>query len=347
MRHRMTGWVALLLCALLVAACGSGTSQTTRSTTPPFATPTPLPSAGTISATFSGLWRPSSDPAAYTSIAVDNTTVWVWNPDSGKLTRIDPTTNTIVATLVVGENGCDDEGCGDVVIGQGAVWVLADNLGTISRIDPQTNRIVATIHFPPKDNSLVFVTPGAVWVTNRALRTISRIDPQTNTVVATLTNQPGPNGVSFGAGSLWMCYVHGQPDGLIRLDPTTMQVQARIDVTAQQGLGCYWVTVLDQVIWVAATLDPDGRTLVFERIDPATNQVRATTPVPGNFVLGVAADAQGAWALDVQGLIRFDPHSAQVIGRLAMTGGGGIAVGAGSVWVAKSDGTLLRITPAP
>jgi DNA-binding beta-propeller fold protein YncE len=318
--------VALLLCALLVVACGSGTSQTTRPTTPSYTTPTPLPSAGTVSATISGLGSPSNEPLADMEIAVDATAVWVYNPNSdGGLLRIDPTTNTLVATIDVGKNGCDDEGCGNVASGQGAVWIFVDATGTLSRIDQETNGIVATIPLLPNQASRVFVTPGGVWVTNPSANTVSRIGPQTNKVVATLTNQPEVIEVSCGSGSLWVCDFKAFPAGLTRLDPTTMQVQAQIDVTAKQGLGCYRVTALDQAIWVAASSDFAGRTILLERLDPATNQVRATVPVQRDVVIGFAADAQGVWALDVQGLLRVDPQSAQVIGSLAITGGAEIA----------------------
>jgi hypothetical protein len=60
-----------------------------------------------------------------------------------------------------------------------------------------------------------------------------------------------------------------------------------------------------------------------------------------------AADAHGVWVYGPDMLYRIDPNTNRVVGKLAMTGGAGVALGAGSVWIANgSDGTLLRITPA-
>jgi YVTN family beta-propeller protein len=100
MRHRWMRWVVLLLCVLAFAACGSSTSQTGgqgATTVPPPATP--LPSAGTVSATISGL-GPNS---LYDQVlAADDTAVWVHNGGAGTLVRVDPKTNAVVATIPVG-----------------------------------------------------------------------------------------------------------------------------------------------------------------------------------------------------------------------------------------------------
>jgi len=170
---------------------------------------------------------------------------------------------------------------------------------------------------------------------------VYRIDPQTNKIVATLINQPGTDGVAFANGSLWLCEAHRYPDGLVRLNPTTYQVQASVDVS-DQGLECIGMVALDRVIWVTPS---DGTTMVLERIDPATNQGRVI-PLPWTNGFAFAADAQGEWVLDAgAGLFRLAPQSGQVVGALALSEGIGLTLGAGSVWVAKDDGTLLRITP--
>jgi YVTN family beta-propeller protein len=324
-----------LLCVLLLAACGS---SATTGNSHPHSTPTPSqPSVGTVSATIPGLGT-LSDPYSF-AIAADDTAVWVYNGESGKVIRVDPKTNQVVATIAVGQGCIRGVMCGYVAIGQGAVWVTSGSAGTVTRIDPQTNQAVATISFGPNAGPSVSVSPGAVWVANYGLNSLSRIDPLANRVVATLPNQPGAGATSFGAGSLWMCNVHGDTDGLVRVDPATNKVQAQLDVSANQGLEGYQVMALAQAVWVVAS---DGTTTALERIDPATTTVSVSAEVPG---IGLAADEQGVWGLSSQGLLRFNPQTAQVEGRLMLQGGAGIALGAGSVWVAKSDGTLLRITP--
>jgi DNA-binding beta-propeller fold protein YncE len=350
MNKPLRKWVALLAVALVLAACGSSTTKTggTPTTIPitPTATSATLSPAGTISAMIPGIGAITGQNDGY-GMAADSTAVWVYNGETGNLLRIDPKTNQIVATIPVGL-GCPLHApCGEVAIGQGAVWVMAGAVSKLVRVDPQTNHIVATIPFPVAQNpSLnVFVTPGAVWVTDYYDNTIFRIDPQTNKITSVLTPEAGPTGVAFGAGSLWLCEAHNTP-GLTRLDPATMQVQAQIDVSGNgQYIYCLGLLALDQGVWVLAD---DGETVVLERIDPATNKVAATiASFPGTQGTGWTADAQGVWALDKQGgLYRLDPQSGQAVGVVAFSGGIGLTLGAGSVWVTKGDGTLVRITPA-
>jgi streptogramin lyase len=338
----------LLLCLCLisvVAGCGGGTSSpSTRATatvTHPSSTQSqPAVSIGTISAMISGL-QPLAHTADGYSIAADDTAVWVYNGETGILTRIDPKTNTLVATLSVGQ-GCTPSSfaysynCGNVAIGQGAVWVSIEAAATIKRVDPATNQVVATIALDPKALPLVSVTPGAVWAANESTDTVSQIDPQTNRVVATLPNQPGASDVAFGAGSLWVCDFNTTQ--LVRLDPTTLQVQAQIEIPGS----CARVIALDQAVWVLTETGP----LTIARIDPAINQVSATYPFGVAPQVWMAADAQGAWVISTITLLtRLDPQSGQPRGQLSMRGDG-LALGAGSVWVPLATGTLLRITPA-
>src|SRR5215472_17388027 len=312
MSKHLMKWVALLAVALVLAACGSRTTTggtPTATPLPPTATSAPLVSAGTISARIPGLVMLLQQNDLY-GIAADSTAVWVYNGETGNLFRIDPKTNQIVATISVGL-GCPHHApCGQVAIGQGAVWVMAGAVSKLVRVDPQTNQIVASIPFPVAQNpSLnVYVTPGAVWVTDYYDNTVFRLDPQTNKITSVLTPLAGPTGVVFAAGSLWEGEAHNTEHGLTRLDPTTMQVQALVDVSVNgQYIYCLGLLGLDQAVWVLAG---DGENVVLERVDPTTNKVAATAAPPGTQGSGFAADAQGVWALDEQGgLYRLDPQS--------------------------------------
>jgi DNA-binding beta-propeller fold protein YncE len=291
-----------------------------------------------VSATITGLGALKGSFSNY-GIAADDTAIWVHNGDTGNLLRIDPQSNKVVATIPVGI------GAGQVAIGDGAIWVATVTTGEVARVDPQTNKVVATVDAGADGGSLA-VSPGAVWVTDFTDSTLLRIDPQTNKVVATIPNQPGPSDVSFGAGTVWVSNRAALNNGLLGINPQTNKVQTQVDVSGTDGLDCTAVVALNQSIWTVDLVLGDGSSVVLKRIDPATKTVKMTVPVPGTVPFHFAADEHGVWTWGPAGLYRIDPQSNQVVGTLAATGGAGVALGAGSLWFARSDGTLLRITPA-
>jgi DNA-binding beta-propeller fold protein YncE len=288
------------------------------------------------------------EPDSGYGVAADDHAVWVYNPGTGIVTRIDPASNRTVVTIPV-ESECRECGYGgDVAIGQGSVWVSNYIDGTIARIDPQMNKVVATIHTKGGrfTSPWVYATPGAVWVADYRLNEVSRIDLQTNTLVPVpaLSDEPGSISMSYGAGSLWLCDYHGWPS-LLRLDPVTLRPQAEIDVSPGEISGCTTVVALDQAVWVLAKGE-EGAPLLIERVDPMTNQVSAAVTPPGQGDAVLTADAHGVWYLEPNlGLFRLDPQSGKAVAQTPLHDGAGLALGAGSVWVTSNNGTLMRITP--
>jgi YVTN family beta-propeller protein len=83
-------------------------------------------------------------------LAVGAGSVWVANRTLGRngffpsgkrgtVSRIDPETNAVVATIRVGHEPSG------IAVGDGAIWVVNRTDFTVSRIDPGTNRVIATI----------------------------------------------------------------------------------------------------------------------------------------------------------------------------------------------------------
>jgi streptogramin lyase len=358
MRRKIAGFVALVvLFALVGEGCASSASAGRTPHAPPVPTCAPgssilpptsvgLPAAGTVSATFSSICPANAYGGIW--LAADDSAAWVYNASTGIVTRIDPATNTVAATITV-HTPCDQCG-GNIAIGDGAVWVDEGMDNTVTRIDPRTNKVVATINAngPSNNPTWLAVTPGAVWVGDYYGGEVSRIDPQTNKLAAApaLSNEPGALSMSYGAGSLWLCNYHRTP-GLLRLDPASLQAQAQIDVSQSQGFGCVIATAGDNAIWVQAK-GHEGYPVVLERIDPATNRVTCAATAPGSGDASLAANAQGVWYFETQlGLFRLDPQTCKAVSQFAMIdGAGGLGLGAGSIWVANQNGIVSRITPA-
>src|SRR5205823_12926099 len=96
-------------------------------------------------------------------IAVSPGAVWVANRGDPSVSRIDPTTNRVVATIPVGPASacCSDHMA--VTAGRGAVWVTVPSLSAVVRIDPVTNSVAATIRLSGQPCALVVGHARAVW----------------------------------------------------------------------------------------------------------------------------------------------------------------------------------------
>jgi YVTN family beta-propeller protein len=86
--------------------------------------------------------------------------VWVVSYWSRTLTRIDPETRRVVASIRVGAGPLG------VAAGAGAVWVANRDARTVSRIDPRRNRVSHTIRLAASPWG-VRVAHGRVWVTTQ------------------------------------------------------------------------------------------------------------------------------------------------------------------------------------
>ena len=91
--------------------------------------------------------------------------------DNGAATvsRVDPKTNTVVATIPVGVLGAPAE----IAAGEGSVWISAPGV-PITRIDPRTNR--AAQRFTGEGGGALLVAHGSLWVAAGAQKTW-RLDP--------------------------------------------------------------------------------------------------------------------------------------------------------------------------
>ena len=85
-------------------------------------------------------------------------------PGSGLLYRIDPTSNSIVATVPVGDPGHGSlYGGTTVAIGEGSVWT-ADSSATVTRVDPKSNAVIAVRGVGVNSPEFVAAGYGSVWV---------------------------------------------------------------------------------------------------------------------------------------------------------------------------------------
>jgi streptogramin lyase len=150
--------------------------------------------------------------------AVGSGAVWVPNTGDGTLSRVDPATNAVVATIryaparPAGETG---EFYDSAAFGHGSVWVASDQRALVARVDPATNQIVANIPVAARPAEIP-VTSDAVWVAHFLQQVATRIDPTTN--AKTERQVPGAplTGAAGDGSTIWLLV--NEPQTLIHLD---------------------------------------------------------------------------------------------------------------------------------
>jgi streptogramin lyase len=85
--------------------------------------------------------------------------VWVLGQRGGTVSRVDPATNAVAATIALG--GPVDTG--DIAVGGGGVWVRGGG-ALVTRIDPATDAVTDR-YGPPQDGGGVAAGDSAIWIT--------------------------------------------------------------------------------------------------------------------------------------------------------------------------------------
>jgi DNA-binding beta-propeller fold protein YncE len=131
-------------------------------------------------------------------------------------------------------------------------------------------------------------------------------------------------GVATGAGSLWATRARQANGEVLRIDPRTGHISARIRV----GSGPSAIVAAGS-LWVANTAPKTS----LMRIDPHNNTV-ALTVEAGHGISDLAIGASGLWATEnQQTAVRIDPASGRVLRRVAFpTTALQLAVGRGELW---------------
>lgn len=213
-----------------------------------------------------------------------------------------------------------------VAVGEGAVWarVAMTDGGpddyVIAKIDPATNEIVEAIPVPEAGD--IAVGAGAVWVASSqdGQGVVLRIDAVTNDIGATIPVGSYLSSVAFGFGDVWVARGTDRDpsaDEVIRIDPATNQVVARIAVIGGEARD---VVVGEGSVWVYGHSRRTGDSWEASslwQIDPVTDEVVATVLDENGFLGGgsflpdnVAVGEGWVWAADDRANgVRIDPST--------------------------------------
>ena len=171
-------------------------------------------------------------------LTVTDDTVWVANHRGGSISRIDPATNTVAQTLVIGPEGAS--GPKGIVIAGGDLWTPVPNLGAVLRIDPASGKVVRSFAFD--DPGGVLASGDIVYVF--AAGTLSQINVATNVVTPVEVGEHIPG--MFADGSAWA--VDGMR--LWRLDAHTFKPLKSWQI-AESDIGFGQLAFAGGAVWVA------------------------------------------------------------------------------------------------
>jgi len=288
---------------------------------------------------------------------------------AGKLIRINPMTNRVVASIDVGVSPTA------VTASENGVWVANGPLDgyaapypaqdSVMRIDPSTNKVVATIRVRhPQD--VAVGRADILWVTaaeSDSNDTLISIDPQTNKIYERIA-LPGTTEfahISVGEGPpsdrrdvVWVTTVPASTGGPDRTFLNRIDTDRRLRTIEIQagGISAPLIAGLESV-WVGIPGKIGANALA--RIDVATNRVVATIELPDGAPIGVGSVATGegyVWPVGGRGALwRVDPTTngrvgdALFLGEDPPVGAGEIVYGFGSLWVPTGDGKIWRLEP--
>ncbi len=254
-------------------------------------------------------------------LAIDEQ-VWVSNAPKNSVSRLDPKTNKVLATISVGK----EPGSG-LATGFGSLWVPNCGDGTISRVDLEKGEVTATFRCPVADSEGGLATgAGSVWAVKDSGDKLVRIDPAKNEIAAEIAVPAGSVAVAFGEGAVWV--TSPAMSVLTRVDPATNKLVETIPV----GPKPRFLTVGAGSVW---TLNQGDGSI--SRVDAKTNKVVATVAagIPGGG--GEIAFGEGSiWATVWEyPITRIDPATNAVVQQFTGAGGDSIRVGHGSVWLSN------------
>ena len=264
-------------------------------------------------------------------------------PKVDSLQRIDPQTNTLLATIGVGA------GADGVAAGDGAVFVASTDAQTVSRIDPKSNAIVQQVESAgePRSIALGETSDGPVlWVTTNhsfVNCTLSQLDPKT--LLTNYTTNPTGKPIACGpvATRGQQTWFGGQVNFLVLVDWATGDALRTIPVGNVSDPEAHGLAVGTHAVWLASPFTEE--VIRFDR----RGGKRAIPIGSGSFPSDVAIGEGEVWVTDSvhDTVIEIDPARDRIVRRIPIGHDPiAIAVGAGAVWVANhQDGTLSRIDP--
>ena len=230
--------------------------------------------------------------------------------------------------------------------------VAADSVMGVSA---ETDEVVAVVPVG-RNPSAIAVGNDWVLVSNRGEGTVSIVSPESGSLPRTLSVGGTPLAVAIDGDTGWVTSVSDGQGVLSELDLGSGRVRremedlGRVDpVAVTVGEGAVWVGVQDQFQLAGAIL----------RVDPASLEIVATIPTPGDKPFEIVAAHGATWFTNIgfgesaAVVSRIDPDTNQVVATVPLPTDTGdirtrLAAGPEALWAADTPwgNEIWRIDPA-
>ena len=202
--------------------------------------------------------------------------VWVSNPRTGTVLRIDPTKGVTDRIQIGGSPGA-------IVSGGGRIWVADEAGAGVTALDARGARIVKRGLAPHAAPLRLAAGAGGLWVSSASTATVRRIDLGTMSVDPPILAGRGPAGVTVGHGLVWVA--NGRSNTVTRVDPATHSILGDpIQVGERPG----GIDTGTSAVWVASAADNSVTRLDLSSGDPVGDPIDVG-PKPGAVMVGPEA----------------------------------------------------------
>jgi virginiamycin B lyase len=183
----------------------------------------------------------------FRNLAVGAGSIWVDDTGTETVTRIDPATNRVVASISMRGSEFVPDG---IAFLDGKLWVARPvpndtTRGDIVAIDPATNRTARHGTIPRTFD--VLAGPDALWYVSDGANQLLRLDPKT--LQTTVVRRDATRLLAIIDGRIWLEIVQGvTARGVIEIDDTGRQIGRDIPLGSLVNTT---IAVADGVIWLA------------------------------------------------------------------------------------------------
>jgi len=271
-RRAVVGIAAVLACAAIVAMLvvvldrgGSTALAKTSSST-----------LVEVNSSAEAVGNPAALPDAPAAAAAGAGSVWLAEPDTGEVVRVDESSKNVERIPVGGSPGA-------IAFGGGSAWVASVGGGTVYRIDPGTDRVSGSVPLGTAHADAIAYGLGGLWIADSTDNDLLRVDPRDDLVTKPYALAVHPTALAIGAGGIWVAdYL---ADTVTEVDPRTGLSMTPVHV----GAGPSQLAIADDYVWSANSGDN-----TVSKIDPTSDTETRIIPV-GQDPETLAATAGAIW----------------------------------------------------